>query len=250
MSEQDITEPPAKMLSKVRALLAKAQDVAATKEEAEAFFAKATELIAKYGISRALLDAQQPTGPVAADRIFTVQGPYAERKAALLYHVGEALGGKGIRLGKGPGQTVRIHLFGIESDLERAELLFTSLLLQLHRFAALDFASDPHAYKSVRKWHGDYIRGFTATVVERIRRAEANAKAAASNHPSGPSVALVLVKRSDLVRRAFAEQYPKVRKGSAVRVGQGYLHGQAAGHRADLGGTSLPGTSQGALPNR
>src|SRR5262249_24134958 len=111
------TEAPAKLLNKVRALLRQAEDKAATKEEAEAFFAKATELIAKYGITLALLEAQDPTGPQTADKTFDVLGPYAERKAELLYHVGEALGCKGVSLGKIGKESVRIHLFGISSDL-------------------------------------------------------------------------------------------------------------------------------------
>lgn len=248
MSEQDNTGPAAKMLGKVRALLAKAENEAATKEESEAYFAKAAELMAKYGITRALLDAQKSTGPQVANRVFNVQGPYAERKAELLYHVGEALGGKGIRLGKGAGQTVRIHLFGIDSDMERAEMMFTSLLLQLHRFAALDASRDQLANTSPRKWYGDYIRGFTVTVVERIKQAEARARTQAATEADGPSVALVLVQRSELIRRAFTEQYPKTRRGSSVPVGAGFRSGEAAGRRADLGGTSLGSKPQRALP--
>jgi hypothetical protein len=247
MTEHELNDP-AKMLNKVRALLAKAENDAATKEESELYFAKAAELMAKYGITRALLDAKRSNGLTVADRIFDVQGPYAERKAELLYHVGEALGGRGIRLGKGPGQTVRIHLFGIDSDLERTELMFTSLLLQLHRFAALDATRDPLAYKAPRKWHGDYIRGFTDTVVARIKDAEIKAHADAVAESGDASVALVLVQRSDLISRSFTDRYPRTRKGAGVQVGRGYASGQAAGHRADLGGTSLDSGSRRALP--
>ena len=48
------------MLDKVRKLLAKAEDPACTPAEAEALTAKATELIAKYGIDQAVLAAQRP----------------------------------------------------------------------------------------------------------------------------------------------------------------------------------------------
>lgn len=250
MTETANETAPDKMLAKIRALLALAENEAATKAEAETFMAKATELMAKYGISRALLDDAKPTPAIAADKIFTVEAPYAENKAQMLYHVAEALGCKGVHLGRGPNSTIRIHLFGMDSDLERAELLFTSLLLQLTRFITSDFAADPRARLSPRKWRADYMRGFTATVVSRITKAESAAKTEAQQHaPAGVSVALVLVKRTDIVTKAFADRYPNTRKRTGrIGVGSGYGHGKAAGHRADLGGTSLiPGSRRTAL---
>ena len=48
------------ILAKVRKLLALAEDPAATTHEAETYTAKATQLIADYGIDRALLAAGRP----------------------------------------------------------------------------------------------------------------------------------------------------------------------------------------------
>ena len=242
MTESTNEAPPEKMLGKIRALLAKAEDDAATKEESETFMAKATELMAKYGITRALLAAAQPAATTsAADKIFTVEVPYADHKSLFLYYVAEAMGCKGIHLGRGPNSTVRIHLFGMDSDLERVEMLFTSLLLQLARFIVKDFDDDPRSRINPRKWRADYIRGFTATVVDRITKAETAAKTQAQHEvPAGTSVALVLVKRGEMVTKALADRYPATRKRSGrIAVGSGYGQGQAAGHRADLGGPSL-----------
>jgi hypothetical protein len=65
-----MTDP---VLARVRKLLAKAEDPC-TRAEAEAFTAKATELIAKYGVDRAMLAAQRPSnrpgrGPDRAARL-------------------------------------------------------------------------------------------------------------------------------------------------------------------------------------
>ena len=48
------------LLDRVRKLLAKAEDEGCTPEEAEALTAKAAELMARYGIDRALLGALRP----------------------------------------------------------------------------------------------------------------------------------------------------------------------------------------------
>ena len=62
------------LLDRVRKLLAKAEDEGCTPEEAEALTAKAAELMARYGIDRALLGALHPETDKPADRVFTLEG--------------------------------------------------------------------------------------------------------------------------------------------------------------------------------
>jgi len=61
-------EAPDKLLDRVRKLLAKAEDESCTPPEAEALTAKAAELMAKYGIDRALLAAVRPETDAPASR--------------------------------------------------------------------------------------------------------------------------------------------------------------------------------------
>ena len=72
------------LLARVRKLLAKAEDAGVTAAEAQALTAKAAELMAKYGIDRALLAADQPETDQPADRIVTVENPWGRVKAHLL----------------------------------------------------------------------------------------------------------------------------------------------------------------------
>ena len=62
----------------------------------------------------------------------TVDAPYALDKSGLLAAVAHALRCRSVRRKEWlAGQYVyRMHLFGFESDLERTELLYTSLLVQ------------------------------------------------------------------------------------------------------------------------
>ena len=69
------------LLARVRKLLAKAEDPACTPAEAEAFTAKATELIAKYGVDQALLSLADPAA--ALDALLEVAADMlAERRSA------------------------------------------------------------------------------------------------------------------------------------------------------------------------
>ena len=121
-----------KILERVRKLLAKAEAEGCTPEEAEALTAKAAELMAKYGIEQALLDATKPSADnKPTDRKFDIPAPYATVKSSLLFNIGKAMGCNGVRLTSRTGDGVVLHMFGFRSDVERAEILYTSLLLQM-----------------------------------------------------------------------------------------------------------------------
>ena len=120
------------ILDKVRKLLAKAEDPACTPAEAEAFTAKAAELIAKYGVDAALLAESDPERDPVGDRVVDVPAPYATEKCTLLSEVATELRCRAVRrLRRGSaGKEFSMHLFGHAADLERVEVLFTSLLVQ------------------------------------------------------------------------------------------------------------------------
>jgi hypothetical protein len=219
------------MLSKVRKLLAKAEDPACTAEEAEAFTTKAAELIARYGVDRALLAARDPATDPVGDRLIDVVAPYALDKAGLLAAVASALRCRPVRRRDGSGFTM--HLFGFASDLERVEILFTSLLVQAaHGLAGAPIPPGDHPAAFRRSW----LAGFASAVGSRLRESES----AAASESSAPSLALVLADRSGHVERRIAEVYPRLRTAGARRLACGGLsQGAAAGRRADLGGTGL-----------
>ena len=79
------------LLERVRKLLAKAEGPGVTPAEAQALTAKAAELMAKYGIDRALLAATRPETDQPGDRMITIGNPWARVKAHLLCGLGAAL---------------------------------------------------------------------------------------------------------------------------------------------------------------
>ncbi|MFC4016680.1 DUF2786 domain-containing protein [Micromonospora sp. GCM10011542] len=219
------------MLSKVRKLLAQAEDPACTPAESAAFTAKATELIARYGVDRALLAARDPTTDPVGDRVVEVVAPYARDKAGLLAAVAEPLRCRCVRRRHGSG--FALHLFGFASDLERVDLLFTSLLVQAaHGLAGTVVPADEHPAAFRRSW----LAGFAQVVGGRLWAAET----AAATGTDTPSVALVLADRSDRVARRLAEVYPRLRTAPPRRLaGTGFGSGAEAGRRADLGGRDI-----------
>ena len=237
------------LLDRVRKLLAKAEDEGCTPHEAEALTAKAAELMARYGIDRALLGAVRPDTDRPADRVFELDNPWAGIKAHLLAGLASALRCQCILLNRRePGS--RVHVFGYLSDLERADILFTSLLVQMARALALEPV--PAYGGRAKAWRRSWMLGYCSAVVARVRAAEEAAAAASSSagagaHGHAPSAAVVLADRAVTVRRHAEQAYPRTRKTRVTYSGNGYQAGYQEGQKADIGGAKVRSRSGSAL---
>jgi hypothetical protein len=244
-----------KMLARVRALLAKAE---ATEfpDEAEALNVKAAELMAAYGIDEALAAAREPGRDAATDKRIVIDPPFAMGKCGLFTAVAAPLRCEAIRIdtrlydGKNRYRHT-MHIFGFRSDIERAELLYTSLLLQAAN--ALQHVPAPRGNTGAA-FRDSWLSGFSAAVYWRLLAAENKAAdQAQSGRSDGMSVELVLADRSALIGQAYRDAYPDARVGRARKLsGNGTHAGWQVGQRADLGisrnvdrgsGGSLAGTS-------
>ncbi|MGZ4474559.1 MAG: DUF2786 domain-containing protein [Nocardioides sp.] len=245
---RDAADP---LLAKVRKLLALAEDPAATQHEAETYTAKAAQLIADYGIDQALLAASGAAGATDAvgDRVLVVPAPYAVDKADLLASVAVHLRCRAVRRTRWVGERreLSLHLFGHRSDLDRTELLYTSLLVQAtHGLTRARAPRHEHLAAFRRSW----LAGFREAVSERLRESEVRAHAAAEGRfrEQGTSAALVLADRSAEVEQALADAYPSLGHARPRRLsGSGAIEGWGAGRRADLGSARLGGGRR-ALP--
>jgi hypothetical protein len=236
------SDPPSALLDRVRKLLAKAEAEGVTPAEAEALTAKAAELMARYGIDRARLAASRPDTDRPGNRVIDIANPWAQVRAHLLAGLAGAMRCQCVLLSTDrPG--ARVHVFGYASDLERADILYTSLLLQMaHGLAA---AAVPDGVRSPRAWRRSWLLGFVTAVVSRVRAAEERAAAGAeADAGPGPSTALVLADRAVAVRRQLEQAYPVTRRTRITYSGRGYRAGYAEGQRADIGRTRLRGTRQ------
>jgi Protein of unknown function (DUF2786) len=233
------SEAPEKLLDRVRKLLAKAEDESCTPPEAEALTAKAAELMAKYGIDRALLAAARPETDAPGSRLVDIYSPWGKVRAHLLCGLGAAMRCQCIMLTTAEG--MRIHVFGYASDIERTDLLYTSVLIQM--WHGLLAARLPDRCASPRAWRRSWLLGFATAVIGRVRAAEqAAAQHADEAGPAGaPSrTALVLADRELVIRTAVQREYPVTRTARMTYSGTGYGAGYAQGQRADIGTRRVP----------
>ncbi len=260
---------PDGLLDRIRKLLAKAEDPAVTPAEADAYNAKVADLIARYGVDRALLAAVQPGTDPAGDVLIALDPPYARDKAGLLWAVASAFGCRAVRREtvQAGRRTVGLHVFGMGSDLQRTDLLYTSLLVQAAHGLAV---SRPRSGEDVRAYRRSWYAGFSGAVHRRLVEAEEAARRRAAGRTAGDSgadgaqgrggghagedsaqgrsLALVLADRADLVDRRLSTAYPRITSSRARTLsGSGAPAGFAAGQRADLGGARLGGRDPGAL---
>ena len=181
------------------------------------------------------------------DRVLDLDAPYAADKADLLSTIATHLRCRAVARTRHTvaGKERSMHLFGHASDLERTELLYTSLLLQ----SATGLARTPvprgeHAAAFRRSW----LAGFRMAIGRRL---------AACRGPRRD-------RGRDAVRRRRPHRQPGARRplgaGRArpctppipdLRTarprslsGSGIADGWAAGQRADLGGRPVGRTTK------
>jgi hypothetical protein len=181
--------------------------------------------------------------------VFDLDNPWAGVKAHLLAGLAMALRCQCILLSR-PDPGSRVHVFGYMSDVERADILFTSLLVQMARALALQPV--PAGGSKAKAWRRSWMLGYCTAVTGRVKEAEDAAAAAADGESdgvgaAGPSTALVLADRALTVRRQTEEAYPRTRKTRVTYTGSGYRDGYAEGQKADIGSTKIRSRTAGVL---
>ena len=218
-----------KVLERVRGLLAKAE-ATSFPAEAEAFTAKAQELMTRHAIDRILIDQGGTAGP--GDHRIVLEPPYAKAKFHLLAVVGEANRCRVIgRRGFGSATVI-----GFPADLEAVEVLFTSLLVQATTaMLAKGAHHDPVGRSRTRSFRSAFLFAFAFRVGQRLQDVTREATATAAGEHE--SLLPVLASREDAIDRFVEETFGPLR---ATRVsisnGDGFAAGTAAADAADLGG--------------
>lgn len=227
----------AKVVDRVRGLLAKAESTN-FEAEAEAFTAKAQELITKHAIDLACLRSNGAEPGQVRARHVTLFEPYLKPKFVLLSRVARANGCRSLLLGDAGIATV----FGTAADVEAVELLFTSLLAQAT--ASMLQGGRSQQASSTRSFRHSFLLAYAGRIGERLDAATASATATASRDHG--DILPVLRDKADAVEAAFNEAFPSTR---SLRISgsspDGFAAGRDAADRASLGGPTLRGTRPG-----
>ena len=242
------------LADKVRKLLAKAEDPATTPEEAEAFTAKAQQMMTKYAIDLAMV-ADPATADRLLERDWVVEGPYATHKVSIINAVARANDCRVLYADLSRGRK-RIYVVGFAGDVDWVETLTRSLEVQLAAALAAAVGAKPAGVHG-RTFSVAFVQGFAVEISNRLHRArqaavaEADAarRAAADQalaaEPAAPSAALVLVAKAERVEEEFAVRHPSTRtvhRQIRLLSWSGYGPGRAAGRRASLARGSVEGS--------
>jgi hypothetical protein len=211
-----------RVLDRVRALLAKAESTDFP-AEAEAYSAKAQELIARHSIEEALTARDRVEVVPYAKRI-GVDHPYESEKAGLLDAVATANHCRTVWSPEFGFSTV----FGFDADIEAVELLYTSLLVQANRAMVRD---EPAKGKArIKAFRRSFLVAYAVRIGERL--------AAATRHEIEQHTDLrpVLRNRDLQVREAMDRAFPHTVRARGRRVDslEGWESGRAAADEAQL----------------
>lgn len=222
--------PDPKVMQRVRALLAKAESTDFP-GEAEAFTAKAQELIARHAIDQAMLEAGAETPSLGtAGRRVLIDDPYAKPKSLLL---GQVVAANRCTSVWHPDLSLST-MFGLPSDLDAVELLFTSLLTQAT--AAMVAAGRSLGSRGrERSFRQSFLVAFASRIGERLQDANQSAVDEA-RHRHGDDVLPVLANREQAAEAARTEAFPRLLKQRISTSNHtGWMAGRAAADAARLG---------------
>ncbi|HZX05957.1 DUF2786 domain-containing protein [Kribbella sp.] len=223
--ERSAVPANSKMLARIRALLAKAE---ATEfpDEAEALSGKAQELMAKFSLDSALVEAEQELPDDSAARRLWVDTPYVSAKAQLVGAVAAANRCRTVVI----DSLAVVTVVGAELDLQHTEILSTSLLVQANR-AMLAAGKQAGRTRSFRQ---SFLMAYAMRIGERLQ-ATASAAEAAVPETDAQRLLPALSQREERVEALFARLFPNTTsRRTRITNGAGWEAGLTAADQATL----------------
>lgn len=245
-------------LHQIQTQLNIAADERAPEGERENAMNLAMELMARHGVTEMMLATRrgQATDTIIKKRI-EIKDPYSYEKMRLANEIGHALNCRSM-YSHYRNIVSSITFIGFRSDVERVELLYTSLLLQAVNAVRQE---RPYSYATAsetRQYRKAWLIGFGERVGLRLFRKEREARAKydqdhAADGDGEPGTELVLVSRRDQVSAFYDAEFGdlKPHKNNRQVDISAKRDGCAAGDKADLGGgTGVTTGDRPALPAR
>jgi hypothetical protein len=219
------------ILERVRALLAQAESTT-FEAEAEAFTAKAQELMTRHAIDRALLAAHTGRADTPITVRLPIDDPYVDAKSVLLHWVANSSRCRSVF----HGSFAMCSVVGFAADVADTEVLFTSLLVQAQTAMQAAAATAPAGARTrSRSFRSAFLVAYADRIGERLAAINA-AVVTDVEAETRRSILPVLAARSSAVDTAVDEMFGELR-ASTVRGGldpAGWASGRDAADRARL----------------
>ena len=230
-----------RILTRVRALLAKAESTTFD-AEAETFTAGAQALMARHSIDAAMLATGNASGPAAGapvGRRIGIDRPYEAPKVLLLDVVGSANRCRSIW----SKEFGFVTLVGFEPDIDAAETIFTSLLVQADlALQTQGTRSTRFGQSRTRAFRQSFLMSYAHRIGERLREATEEETEAAVDRAqqrrqgSGQELVRVLGVRAAAVDEAMEALFPHTIQRAVGSTGdtEGWDAGRRAADQATL----------------
>jgi hypothetical protein len=194
-------------------------------------------------VDRALLAAVAPELDPVGDRVVGVPAPYALDKSGLLATVAAALRCRTVRRKqyRDGAYEYDMHLFGFASDLERTDLLYTSLLVKAAFGMAAAAVPEWESVAAFRRsWLADFTPSGTDCAWPNSARDDAPGRPGRRSSWCWPI--------APAVDRRVSDAYPRLRRRRRVTAGQRHrrqVRRRSAGRPAECGSPARDVVSMG-----
>lgn len=240
MTDQ-MTQVDRPLIERVRKLLDKAERTDSP-HEAEAFAAKAADLVARHRISPEQLAQRDGDGDDLGIRELLVgRGAYVRGRLALLGHIADAHDVRMVYQSTPAGSVA--FLAGRGEDLDVVEVMYASLHSQVAgQMAELSRSTGAATQRERRA----FLFGFANRIGDLLAESAATAKAESEQRGDhGVSTSLAVRERRERVDGFADQSWGKVRSAAppAKLSPDGYFQGVDAADRADVGRARLKGRS-------
>ncbi|WP_242890777.1 DUF2786 domain-containing protein [Actinomadura litoris] len=234
-------------VSKIQALLAKAEHPNTPRPEAEAAAAMAAKLMKEKGIEEAQIRDSQGRDPEEITlMIMDLPTEHGTVMVEAIYPMVRAMGAESLYNPSVSEYTV----VGTQSLLDSIKILITTVQLQM--VGAANAAGDKHEAKlrkahadwtedqildATDQWVWDYIRGYGKGLSDKISERVGELK------DEAPGNALVLQSEADRTRRWFEQKFPNTQKLTPMRLQNwdATKKGIADGRNTDIGDGRVDG---------
>jgi hypothetical protein len=237
-----------KVISKVRKLLAKAEGTD-NQEEADAFFAKAEEIMLANALDEALIRHKtgQASFEVGVEEV-EFAGIFRSMQLNATSWIAQGFGFKCTKTKRGTVDVLKVY--GVVSELKEAMTIITSLQIQCAR-AMKRFERE---YKDDRPWAGkqqlyvarrSFIMGYGEVAGARIKASRQ--RIIDEIVKTDDSLLPVLRDTSSAIEEFIQNMYPNLRKGRRSRIGvdnRGYGAGGDSAMTADIGNARIAGRKE------